>query len=95
MRTVSVGIEAAVRPICGKERRAQITEKLFHFYFLIITVAMGKSYYHMHESRTRIIHSGTVVGHHCPRSQITEKVSARLITLSRWLFACPSVEFLI
>jgi hypothetical protein len=70
----------------AKERRAQITEEFFPFYFFIDHGRDGERVlpYVMHESRTRIIHSGTVVGHHCPRSQFTEKES--LVVRVEWNF---------
>jgi hypothetical protein len=83
---VSVGIEAAVRPICGKGKARADSRKTFPLYFFIDHGLDGESVlpYVIHESRTRIIHSGTMVGHHFPRSQFTRKVSARWVT--RWLF---------
>ena len=82
----SVGIEAAVRPICGKYKAR--ADNIFFplLLFLLIMVVIGKRYSRIatHESRTQIIRSGTVVGHHgimhhYARNQFTEKVSAQLI----------------
>jgi len=86
---VGVGIEAAVRPICGKGRAR--AEKLFPFYFFVDHGRDGEKVlpYVMHESRTRIIHSGAAVGHHCPRSQLTDKVSVRLITRRLFAYVLP------
>jgi hypothetical protein len=60
----NVGIEAAVRPICGKGKARADNRKLFPFYFFIDHGRDGERVlpYVMHESR--ISHSGTVVGHH-------------------------------
>lgn len=60
----SVGIEAAVRPICCKERAR--ADNIFPFYFFIDHDHDREKVfpYVMHESHTQIIRSGTVVGHH-------------------------------
>jgi len=73
---VSVGIEVAVRPICGKGRARADNRMTFPLLFLLIMVVMEERVlpYIMHESRTRIIYSGMVVGHHCHRSQLTVKL---------------------
>lgn len=95
---VSVGIEAtSTAPNLWQRKSACKWQKNFSLFTFFIDLGRDgvRVLLCMHESRTRVIHSGTVVGHHYPRSQLI-KVSARLIT--RWSFVrvqyCPSVEFL-
>ena len=67
-----------------------MTEELFPFYFLIDHGRDGERVllYVMHESRTRIIHSGTVVGYRCPEFNLQKSKRSFDHSPSRcqWLF---------